>query len=58
MLQQLAWHVQGSSALRPAEAAALYARRRRRREPGPLLPHELKLISALERATDGNDVPA
>jgi transcriptional regulator with XRE-family HTH domain len=58
VLQQLSWHVQGSSALRPAEAAALYARRRRRREPDPLLPHELKLIRALEVATDGNDVPA
>jgi transcriptional regulator with XRE-family HTH domain len=58
VLQQLAWHVQGSSALRPAEAAGLYARRRRRRDLDPLLPHERQLISALERGTDGNDVPA
>ena len=57
LLQHLAWHVQGSTSLRPAEAAGLYARRRRR-EWEPLLPHERQLITALERLTDQNDVPA
>ncbi len=58
LLQQLAWHVQGSGGLRPAEAAGLYARQRRRRDLAPLLPHERQLLTTLERSPDGNDVPA
>jgi transcriptional regulator with XRE-family HTH domain len=58
VLQQLAWHVQGSTSLRPAEAAGLYARQRRRRDLEPLQPHEQQLITALEAFTDGSDVPA
>jgi hypothetical protein len=43
-LQQLAWHVQGTSSLSPTEAAALYARQRRRMDLEPLQPQERQSV--------------
>jgi transcriptional regulator with XRE-family HTH domain len=57
-LQQLAWHVQGTSSLSPAEAAALYARQRRRMDLEPLQPQERRLITTLQQAPATSDVPA
>ena len=58
LLQQLAWHVQGTCTLRPAEAAGLYARQRRRLDLEPLHPHERQLIAALNHTIPEADVPA
>jgi transcriptional regulator with XRE-family HTH domain len=58
LLQQLAWHVQGTGTLSPAEAAGLYARQRRRLDQEELQPHERQLIALLTHAIPEPDVPA
>ena len=58
LLRQLAWHVQGSGSLSAAEAAALYARQRRRLDLEPLQPQERQLIATLEQTTATSNVPA
>ena len=58
LLRQLAWHVQGTDSLSTAEAAALYARQRRRLDLEPLQPHERQLISTLQQPAAMSDVPA
>lgn len=57
LLRQLAWHVQGSGSLSAAEAAALYARQRRRLDLEPLLPQERQLIATLQQTPATSDVP-
>ena len=58
LLQQLAWHVQGSGSLNSSEAASLYARQRRRLDLEPLQPNERQLIAALNLTIPEADVPA
>ena len=58
LLQKLAWHVQGTGTLSPAEAAGLYARQRRRLDLEPLQPNERQLIAALKLTMQEPDVPA
>lgn len=58
LLQQLAWHVQGSGSLNASEAASLYARQRRRLDLEPLQPNERQLIAALNLTIPEADVPA
>ncbi len=58
LLRQLAWHVQGTSKLRAAEAAGLYARHRRRLDLEELQPQERQLIASLTHAIQEPDVPA
>lgn len=58
LLQQLAWHVQGTGTLSPAEAAGLYARQRRRLDLEELQPQERQLIASLTHAIPEPDVPA
>ncbi|MCP9891890.1 helix-turn-helix domain-containing protein [Cyanobium sp. Aljojuca 7D2] len=58
LLQQLAWHVQGTGTLSPAEAAGLYARQRRRLDQEELQPQERQLIALLTHAIPEPDVPA
>ena len=58
LLQKLAWHVQGTGTLSPAEAAGLYARQRRRLDLEPLQPNERQLIAALNLTIQEPDVPA
>ena len=58
LLRQLAWHVHGTGTLSAAEAAALYARQRRRLDLEPLQPHERQLISTLQQPAAMSDVPA
>ncbi|MFM7360372.1 MAG: helix-turn-helix domain-containing protein [Cyanobium sp.] len=57
LLRQLAWHVQGTATLHASEAAALYARHRRRQDLEPLQPRERQLIEALKSNLPGADVP-
>jgi len=49
-LKQLAWQVQGTNALRPAEALDIYERNWRHVEPAAMEPHEQNLIEALRLA--------
>ena len=58
VLQQLAWHVQGTGTLSPAEAGGLYARQRRRLDLEQLQPHERQLIAALNLTSPEAHVPA
>lgn len=58
LLQQLAWHVQGTGTLSPAEAAGLYARQRRRLDLEELQPQEHQLIASLTHTSPEPDVPA
>lgn len=63
LLQQLAWHVQGTSTLSAAEAAGLYARHRRRLNLEAVQPHERQLMAALNHDLPDHpgreaDVPA
>ena len=58
LLRNLAWHVQGTASLSTAEAAALYARHRRRLDLDNLQPQEGRLIEALTSGEPGTDVPA
>lgn len=57
LLRQLAWHVQGSGNLSAAEAAALYARQRRRLDLEPLQPQERQLIATLQQTAATSDGP-
>lgn len=57
VLQQLAWHVQGTGTLSPAEAGDLYARQRRRLDQEQLQPLERHLIASLTHAIPEPDVP-
>jgi len=58
LLRNLAWHVQGTGSLSAAEAAAIYARHRRRLDLDNLQPQEARLIEALNSSEPGADVPA
>jgi transcriptional regulator with XRE-family HTH domain len=57
LLRQLAWHVQGSGSLSAAEAAALYARERRRLDLEPLQPREHQLTATLQQSAATSHVP-
>ncbi len=49
-LKQLAWQLQGTDALTPAEALSLYERNWRHLDSAALEPHERQLIDALRTA--------
>lgn len=56
LLEQLAWHVQGTGTLSPAEAAGLHTHQRRRLDLEELQPQERQLIASLTHVIPEPDV--
>jgi transcriptional regulator with XRE-family HTH domain len=57
-LRELAWQLQGTASLSPAEATGLYARNRRHLNREVMLPEERQLMEALDQAFRRVHVPA